>query len=384
MYTTKKNYIGIAFIHDLELTYDARAQKEVSSLINAGYHLMICDWNKKLDGKNQEEICQIRKLNLKANHIQVKVKKRAGFKDNIWNLIKFEIRLFKWLQKNRSSYSCIHACNMDTAYIGMIISRMYHKKLVYDIYDDFADCHKCGRKLYDFIKVIDSKIIKLSDAVIICSERRKEQLAAIPDKLYVIHNTPDIEDIDSSLMSVNRNEKMKIAYIGNLTKGRMLEEVIDIVSRHQQWELYCGGSGDLEAEIEQKAKQNDNIYFLGRLPYEKVLALEANCDVIPALYDPEFPNHIYAAPNKFYESLYLGKPTIMAHNTGMDWFVDKYHTGITVDFNINSVENAFALISEELEKWREAKEEIKKLYIDNFDWKLMRKKLISMYEDLMK
>ena len=30
-----------------------------------------------------------------------------------------------------------------------------------------------------------------------------------------------------------------------------------------------------------------------------------------AIYDPNISNHYYAAPNKFYEALMLGKPLIM-------------------------------------------------------------------------
>ena len=50
----------------------------------------------------------------------------------------------------------------------------------------------------------------------------------------------------------------------------------------------------------------------GKLQYSQTLALESQCDIRVATYDPSIRNHKYSAPNKFYESLMLGKPIIMA------------------------------------------------------------------------
>ena len=67
------------------------------------------------------------------------------------------------------------------------------------------------------------------------------------------------------------------------------------------------------AEMAQKC---ENIFYYGRIPYDRTIALEKECDVMCAIYDPKVPNHYYAAPNKFYEALMLGMPLIMAKGTG--------------------------------------------------------------------
>ena len=93
-------------------------------------------------------------------------------------------------------------------------------------------------------------------------------------------------------------------------------------------EFHIGGFGQLENYIIEQSQRNNNIYFYGKLPYGKTLALEQACDIMIAIYDPSFANHKYAAPNKFYESLMLGKPIIMAHHTGFDNIIERNRIGV--------------------------------------------------------
>lgn len=370
----------IAILHDTELLLDSRAKKEMESLSKYGYGVIFCGWNKDIDASNDSMVEEVNGKYIPVENICIKVQHQKGLRENWTKLIRYETRLFWWLIKNRKKYMYIHACNLDTALMAVFIGKLMRKRVVYDIYDDYADCHVGGNTVYKIVKMVDRFVIKHCDAVIICSEKRKQQLAAMPEKLEIIHNAPDINDVNLKCFSVPKSNKLKIAYVGNLTENRLIKELVQVCSEINDVELYIGGAGALEDYIREYDAQYSNISFLGKLKYNEVLSLESQSDVIPALYDPAYKNHAYAAPNKFYEAMAFGKPTIMAHNTGMDEYVEKENTGLTIEFSKDDLKKAILQIRDHIDEWRENENRIKAIFQEKYSWGIMEKRLFKIYE----
>lgn len=381
----KKDFVKnkVAYIFDLEIDSDSRAQKEIATLIKNGFNVHVLEWNKDRNYSLRIKNDIIRNVNVKIESIGIKVKKTQGFKSNIRYLLKYEIFLLKWLLKNRKKIDIIHCVNFDTAFVCLIFSRLFRKKIIYDVFDDYADAHDCNGKLYSMIKRLDYLTMKKCNYVIICSEKRRTQLWKRLDNVVVIHNSPDI-DIDIENQNENFDRRMKIVYVGNLTTKRMIEDLLSIVASEKNYELHCGGTGPLKDIVEQYAIKYDNIFYYGKMKYENVINLEKQCDVIPAIYDPSLKNNTFAAPNKFYEAMYLGKPTIMVHNTGMDKLVEEYHLGITIDNNKEDLRKALFKIRNNIFCWKKDSERIKSVYQQNFSWDVMEKRIIYIYKELEK
>ena len=181
---------------------------------------------------------------------------------------------------------------------------------------------------------------------------------------------------------MSTNEKFKIAYVGNLTTNRMIEDLLEIVINNPEWELHCGGAGVLEPIIKDASDKYNNIFFYGKMKYEDVIALEMNCDVVPAIYDPSLKNNTFAAPNKFYEAMSLGKPTIMVNNTGMDDVVQKEKLGIVINNNKEDLENALTQIYKNREEWKKERDRITNLYDEKYSWDKMENTLLGIYRAL--
>ncbi|OFL66860.1 hypothetical protein HMPREF2758_06875 [Facklamia sp. HMSC062C11] len=357
---------------------DSRVEKEVNSLVGAGYQVQILAWDREnhrdslsnLDLKNG--IVPIHRFGIQANF-------GGGFKKNSIPLIKFQMRLFSWLTCHKNEYDIIHACDFDTSLTGLLISKLYSKKLVYDIFDYYVDSFNVPNLLKAFIEKLDRMVINRADAVILCSEKRKEQiLGTKPKYLEIIHNTPDIRNIENELISLDRvsSSKVSICYVGILQEGRLLIELGRCVSKLDNVELHIGGFGQLEDYFFQLSQSSDNVYFYGKLPYEEVLKLEASCDVLTAIYDNSIKNHKYAAPNKFYEGLLLGKPIIMARNTGMDNYIASFGNGWIIDFNEESLFALLSKISKDSLAFEKANDYKLKML---FEWRKMEMKLIKLY-----
>ena len=134
--------------------------------------------------------------------------------------------------------------------------------------------------------------------------------------------------------------------------------------------------------MQDAAKKYENIHFYGRLSYSDTLALEKECDIMLAIYDPSIDNHFYAAPNKFYESLMLGKPVMMVKNTGMSTVVKDENIGVLIDYSKEGfIKGAEELVAKK-DEWISMSQRMKKLYKEQYSWDEMEKRLLILYSQL--
>lgn len=362
---------------------DPRVEKEVNSLLKDNHIIKIIAWDRNLKYKNKKG--KLKFKNGEAEIIRFGIPSRfgAGFKQNFIPLCKFQINLLKWLIINKKEYDFIHACDFDTAIPAYICNKLLRKKYVYDIFDYYVDAFNVPKKLKKTIEKIDCSVINNAEATIICNEKRKEQIKnSIPKKLVVIHNSPNNNFDKITKCSQNLSNRIKLVYVGVLTDGRFIMELVNLIKNNKKYELHIGGFGKYEQAIRDIAIKNDNIIFYGRISYEKTLELESMCDIITAIYDPNIRNHYYAAPNKFYEALMLGKPIIMIKNTGMDDIVVKNDIGEVAEFNILSIEKAIDRLVKRKNEWNIISCRMKKIYSDKYAWFKMEEKLINLYRTI--
>lgn len=357
---------------------DSRVEKEANSLLKAGYDVTILAWDRSANYFVRHDRKKLPNGNVPRITFGAQAEYGAGMK-SLPSYLKFQISLFVWLLKNKNRYDIFHFCDFDTAFTGSHVCRIFGKKYIFDIFDYLStDAETFFQR---FIEKRENNIINHADATIICSEKRTEQIRkAKPRKLTVVHNSPEIM---SSLERKNiNNDVVKIAYIGCLQDYRLLPEMVHAISVKEGVELHIGGLGKYEAYMREASEKYANIFFYGKLQYEDTLRLEADCDLMTAIYDPKIGNHVYAAPNKFYEALCLGKPLIMAKETGMSEFVMENKIGTLIDFNEEGfVEGLDRLIAEK-ETWGNMGSKMKKLYNEKFSWKTMEGRLIQLYQEI--
>lgn len=361
---------------------DSRVEKQVNSLNNAGYQVKILAWDRNGEYDIKETIIELEAGNVKINRFGIPATYGGGIKKNLVGLMKFQWKLFIWLIKNRNSYDILHACDFDTAFIANIVSILLRKKLIYDIFDYYVDAFKVPKKIKKIITTLDHNIINRADAVIVCTEKRIEQIkGTYPKKLVVIHNTPAQEKFEMQKLNLNPN-KIKLVYVGILGEGRFIKEIIEFVKENQEFEFHIGGFGEFKEEIERIADDYENIFFYGKIPYSKTLELENSCDIMTAIYDPKVPNHYYAAPNKFYEALMLGKPLIMVKNTGMDEVIAENNIGAVIDYDGYSLKEGVDKIVGERDEWEIISKKMISLYERNYNWDEMELRVLGLYDSI--
>lgn len=375
-------FLNIIFIRSNPVDPDSRVEKEINSLLKQNHLIKILAWDRSEDYKVKKNVLFLENGNVDIFRFGIPATFGGGMKKNLLPLLKFQLNVFQWLNNNKDSFDAIHACDFDTAFISSKIAFKYEKKFVYDIFDYYVDAFNVPKKIKKMIEKKDKEIINNSDAVIICTEKRKEQIGDVNQKnIHVIHNSPPMY-INDKVGRFNLNkEKIKIVYVGILDDGRLIKETAEIVKNNIDYEYHVAGFGRLAPLLEEMSQKYKNIFFYGKIPYIQTLELEKNCDIMTALYDPAVPNHNYAAPNKFYEALMLGKPLIMAKNTGMNEVIEKYKIGVVIEYGEKSLEEGINRLVELKDEWPKISCNMKNIYRDNYSWNEMENRLLKIYSE---
>lgn len=369
----------IVFLRSNNIFSDSRVQKEAFSLKKKGYIVKIIGWDRLKNHSLEKKVNYFNKLDFEVNLFGIKASFGEGFK-NLVPFIKFQMLLFLWLSKNKKKYDIIHACDFDTAFVSYVIKKIFKKKYVFDIFDYKSSM--LNGKMGKIIEKLEKKIINNSDATIICTEQRKNQITGSnPNKLVIVHNSPLTEIIETGKEKI-KSDKIKLAYFGILQNHRLILEMINVISKNKEVELHIGGFGKHFNKIEKLSKKYKNIYFYGEIPYEKVLQIEDQCDIMTAIYKPSIPNHKYAAPNKFYEALMLGKPLIMSKNIGMCNEILKNNLGELIDFSEEEFKKGLERLIKRKDEWSEISLKMKEIYNEKYSWNIMEKRIIELYKKI--
>ena len=278
----------------------------------------------------------------------------AGFQQGpkgILGRIKWNWFLLCYLFSHRHDYKIIHACDFDTV-MPSLFMKVFGKKVVFDIFDWFSDEVKTGKWYIDKpINFMEKLSVKLADLVIICEKGRLPQMEVIPDQYIIVPNIPEgIDDLafpsESSSDYHDDDFSIAIAYVGGLVEHRGLKELVTVVSRYPHIRLNIAGFGDdaLVQYITRMSEKFTNIFYYGKIPYGEALSIMKQSDLLYAMYYKTNPNHLYAAPNKFYEALALEKPIITTAGTLVGDKVKSIKSG----YVINEGERAFEELLDKL------------------------------------
>jgi len=102
-----------------------------------------------------------------------------------------------------------------------------------------------------------------------------------------------------------------------------------------------------------------------------------------AVYDPAVPNHRYSAPNKVYEAMMLGKPLIVAKNTGFDVLIEKEGIGLSIEYSQQAFQQALDNCLANPDVLKEMGKRAKKIYA-KYSWSAMRERLLQAYKEIEK
>lgn len=373
----------VVFCRMSDIYNDSRAIKEITALLKNGYFVMILGWNK--NGNSSDKIKEsLASFSNYSIHLFNQKRSDSTFVKKIMNRYNWS----KWaanIIKKGNSIDIIHLCDFDCAEKIHKIALRKNIKYIYDIYDYYADSHNFCKMIDGIIRKKENRIINRSSATLICTEERRLQIIGTkPSRLVVLHNSPDITEIDLENGKFVNEPKYDYSYCGALSGDRLIGEILENYNKYCDFKMaFAGGEGTYSEKIKALAKTFQNVKYFGPILYKKVLEIENDSICLSAIYNPAIKNHKFCAPNKFYEALALGKPIIVCRGTGIDAIVEKYKIGSVIDYNPEQFYKALEFYKKNPDVCKKISVVSKKLYFEKYTWSVMENRLLSTYREIL-
>lgn len=312
--------------------FDSRVNKYHNYYERAGIDYTIVGWDRKGEGWKKD----------KYDFFQYRAGEAVGGMTAIKNHFKWMRFVYRYLKQHKG-VTTIHACDLNSAFPAALYKALHRRDvtLIFDACDWFSANFASNKLLNIIFGRMEKFSCKWADELIICEPERKEQIQfKLRKEPIVLRNIPEISPtaftgIQDKYKFPNKNPT--IAYMGGLVEARFLMELLSL-SETEGFNLLIAGYGD--KKIVNKCEElngRENVRYFGRVQMEEGLNMENSADIIYAMYCKVNPNHIFAAPNKYYEALLLGKPLITTKGTIVGDKVEKYNTGWVVEEDINEM-----------------------------------------------
>jgi glycosyltransferase involved in cell wall biosynthesis len=361
---------------------DPAINKYCKSLSQNGYNVDLLVWDRQ---KNLKEKCVDDGFSIHTFRLKAPL-------DNplvIFYLPFWWIYIFIYLLRNKCEI--VHLSDLDTLIPGVFIKVFKKVKIVYTIFDFYADNIVFGNLLFlnsFIIKIIGSTerfLIRFCDLLILVDESRLEEVrdARIKKVIYIYNSPPDcLNEFDKIIY--NDNQPFTIFYTGLLSHVRGVQYMINAVNELQDVKLILGGSLVDADIIPKNSKEMKNVHFIGWIPtYNDILHISLKSDVLFRFSDPEHPKTKNESPNKLFEAMMCSKPIIVSDCSSMADIVRKEQCGIVVPYgNVVAIKDAITQLQNNPELYKKYAGNGRKAYVEKYSWKIMGKRLIEAYTQL--
>jgi glycosyltransferase involved in cell wall biosynthesis len=278
----------------------------------------------------------------------------------------------------------IHACNLDSIFPSYFYKILFRKKLVFDVFDRYAmayipkDKNLFFRMLYTFVNWVEEEFAKSSDVLINISDEILTTYRRRPKNCTTIMNCS--EDHITYRSRVEGNA-FRLLFTGHIRPGRGLEVLPDIVKNLKGTELIITGRIE-DRNLLNKIDGASNIIYQGFLDHKEVLDLEANSDVMVALYDLNLQTqNKYVIGNKLFEAMMCGLPVVT--NVAQD-IVNETECGIIVEYdNLEQIKEAIIKLKDNPELRKRLGANGRKAFLEKYNWNVMEQRLYKVYDNLL-
>ena len=279
---------------------------------------------------------------------------------------------------------CVHACDLGTVAPCYLYKVLFRRKLVFDVFDRYAMAYIpvnrniFFKRLYLLVNWLEEYFAKRSDVLINVSDEMLQTYRKRPEKCSTIMNCS--EDISPNL-SKGKSNHFRILFTGHIRAGRGLEILPSIINDLKETELIITGRVE-DSSLLKKIDGIASIKYLGFLDRDEVLQIEANSDVMIALYDLKLQTqNKFVMGNKLFESMMCGIPLItnVAHD-----IVSETNCGIIVEYdNVEQIKQAIITLRDNPELRSKLGANGRKAFLEKYNWEIMEKRLYEIYDSLL-
>jgi len=287
--------------------------------------------------------------------------------------------------------------------VGVLLKLLTGKKVIYDVHENVPkqilnkawialSSNKIISRIY---KIVEKFSLFFIDFIVIAEDSYIENYIGIKN-IEKIRNYPLLAYVNN----VNKGEKLlagkwSIIYVGGITKLRGIFEMIEaikILNKDKHYDILLKLVGpfypfQLLKEVTDIIKEYeilDNIEIFGEIPHSKVFNVLSDSKIGIAILHPD-PNYVESIPTKLFEYMLAGLPVIASNFQLYKEIVEGNNCGICVDpLNPKEVAEAIEYLIDHPDEARKMGENGREAILEKYNWEKEGKKLINLYEELLK
>ncbi len=369
----EKERIKICILTSAHSSFDDRIfHKEAKTLIKAGYSVVLIARHTKeetLDG------IRIVPLHKPRNRLERMTKV-------VWKLLRLSFR---------EKAAVYHFHDPELIPVGVIL-KLFGKKVIYDVHEDvpkqILNKEWIGnvyvrRSVAFVVNIIEQLGASLFNSIVAATPDIAKKFN--PSKTFLLRNMPILELIDKVRSANFKKDKPIVIYSGALGRIRGIKEIIKamefVVDKADLFLLGEWESEEFEKECEDLEGWKYTNY-IGYIPYGKHYSFMkiANIGLINFL---PFPNQERAMPNKPFEYMACSLPMVMSHFPY--WREIFGECALFANpYDAKDIADKILYLLDNPDKAKKAGEKGKRLIKEQHNWETESKKLLDLYEKLLK
>jgi glycosyltransferase involved in cell wall biosynthesis len=272
-----------------------------------------------------------------------------------------------------------------------IVLKLMKRRVIFDAHEDLPKqilskpyLSRFSRiVLHAFATIVEVSSLRFFDGLIGATPAIANKLSRFNRNTETINNYPLVDELfynDNN--SVPRRE---LAYVGGLSEVRGIKELINAMPQTTGVTLKIAGEFN-DPKFELSVKQLDGwskVQHLGQISRSEVKSMLSKSFAGVVNFLP-YPNHIEARPNKMFEYMSAGLPTIASNFSLWREIIEGNNCGICVDpLDPTAIAAAIDTLAQDPERARQMGQNGQKAVLEKFNWSSEEKKLLSLYENLL-
>jgi glycosyltransferase involved in cell wall biosynthesis len=376
-----------------DLEYDGRVRKESLGLTRNGYHVTVVttpNVRKELPGldgvRTKQMLLLTRRLFPQARGLPAKY-------------LEFVVRAAA--QAIVQPADAYHAHDLPALLPAYIAARIKRARLVYDAHELWTEQGSAGSDT-EYWRRLEQWFIRRVDGVITVNQSRanimQEEYGA-PRLPTVVRNCPPADSTNSNHSTKLRSfvarsgapDPKIVLYQGGIQPARGYDELVTAVQHlNKGIAVVILGFGSPETYVE-KLKQRvtdlgltERVFFHPPVPNDEMMEYTRSADVGLVFYDDNSRNNRYCAPNKLYDYMMAGLPSVASDLPGIQEVVQKEDVGITVDStNPRAIAGAINTLLSDGAMYQRISRHAHEAAHQRYNWESQERALVSFYHDIL-
>ena len=357
-----------------DVIHDSRVVREARTLREAGHEVLFVGWDRSGTGPEQTT-WEGFDLHFVRTRGLMRLLPSDLYRNPLW-----------WRRAYRLAaslaFDAVHCHDLDALPVGVRLKRRTGKPLVYDCHEVFGymieeDVPSFATR---FAFRLEKRLAVQADRIIAVNESVKAYIDGVTGREAVL-----VQNCSDSVLDAYRPPPaapFTLTYIGTLHRSRFVVEAIETVAEMPEVSLVVGGSKALTPVVRELCSRQGNTRFVGVVPSDDVLPMTIASHAVLSMFDPGHRINQVGLPNKIFEAMAAGRPSIVTEGLPMADLVLREQCGLAVPYTKAGLRSALERLAGDPGLAERLGRNGLAAAKEKYNWTLESRRLTALYEGL--